>query len=377
MIVKVFFSAVLVCLMITGCSSSQDSNPPLSHSIKKVTLNDKAPVRPEKRISVSAVGDMLIHDRVYNDAKTADGFNFMPMLEDVKPYLIDTTITMANQETMIGGEEIGLSSYPSFNTPQEFGDALKNLGVDVVTLANNHTLDRGEEAVISALNHWDSLGMMYTGAYRDKKDKNTTRVFSTDEGIDVSFLSYTYGTNGIPVPEGKGHLVNLIDKQQIKDDVSQAEQESDATILSLHFGDEYEPLPNKEQKELMEFAADLGVDVVIGHHPHVLQPVEWVSGQDGHKMLAVYSLGNFFSGQNALEKRIGGVMKFDFVKENGQLNVEDPRFLLTYVTSEGSHSYEVLPMNQLDSTLLPDHSKIMEENKEHVSQWMPELEFIE
>nr|WP_256521928.1 CapA family protein [Halobacillus sp. A5] len=362
--------------MLSGCSGSL-ADPPLSHSKKNINLHEKPPYQMEERVSVTAVGDMLIHDRVYNDAKTSDGFNFMPMLEKVKPYLEDTTITLANQETMIGGEEIGLSSYPSFNTPKEFGTTLKDLGVDVVSLANNHTLDRGEDAVMSALDHWDHINMMYTGAYRNEEDQNNTRVLKTEEGIDVSFLSYTYGTNGIPVPQGKSHLVNLIDKEQIKQDVEEAQQKSDATVLSLHFGDEYEPLPNEEQQDLMEYTADLGVDVVIGHHPHVLQPIEWVDGEDNHKMLAVYSLGNFFSGQDALEKRIGGIIKFDFAKKDEDISVEDPRFMLTYVTSEGPHAYEAVPMHELNSDLLPEYKVLMEENKQHLSQWMPELRFIE
>nr|WP_188377574.1 CapA family protein [Halobacillus andaensis] len=361
---------------MTACSEAPVPNQSITHPNKEISLQKKDPLRFHEKISVSAVGDMLIHDRVYNDAKSSDGFNFMPMLEKVKPYLEDTTITMANQETMIGGESIGLSSYPSFNTPQEFGDALKQLGVDVVTLANNHTLDRGEKAVLSAIEHWDSLDMMYTGAFKNKEDQKKTRVYETEEGIDVSFLSYTYGTNGIPVPKGKSHLVNLINKKQIKNEVEQANRESDAIILNLHFGDEYEPLPNKEQKDLAQFAADLGVDVVIGHHPHVLQPIEWVEGKDDHKMLAVYSLGNFFSGQNALEKRIGGVVKFDFIRKEEKISVENPRFLLTYVTSEGSHAYEVLPMHELNNDLLPDYKNVMEEKKDHLTQWMPELEFV-
>ncbi|MFG6147039.1 CapA family protein [Halobacillus sp. B23F22_1] len=370
------FLALTLCLFVTACSESPAPHQSITHPHKEISLQEKQSFTPQDKISVSAVGDMLIHDRVYNDAKSSDSFNFMPMLEKVKPYLEDTTITMANQETMIGGESIGLSSYPSFNTPQEFGDALKELGVDVVTLANNHTLDRGEKSVLKAIEHWESLEMMYTGAFKNKEDQNKIRVYETKEGIDVSFLSYTYGTNGIPVPKGKSHLVNLIDKKQIKSEVEMANRKSDAIILNMHFGDEYEPLPNKEQKDLAQFAADLGVDVLIGHHPHVLQPIEWVEGKNEHKMLTVYSLGNFFSGQNALEKRIGGVFKFDLIRKEEKIAVEKPRFLLTYVTSEGSHAYEVLPMHELDNNLLPDYKRIMKEEKVHLKQWMPELEFV-
>src|SRR5699024_10968554 len=123
-------------------------------------------------------------------------------------------------------------------------------------------------------------------------------VIETDEGMDVAFIAYTYGTNGIDVPEGKDYLVNYIDKKQIKKDIKEARDEADVVVLSLHFGIEYERMPNNEQKELMQFAADEGVDITLGHHPHVLQPVEWVEGENGNEMFAIYSLGNFLSGQD-------------------------------------------------------------------------------
>ncbi|MCP3030886.1 CapA family protein [Halobacillus sp. A1] len=375
--VKYLFTLILFILM-SACSLSQE-NPSdekeVSYSPQSnVYLHEKGDML--STISFSAIGDILIHDRVYEDAQTNDGYDFMPMLNSVKPYLSDTTLSIANQETMIGGEEIGLSSYPSFNSPTEIGDALKELGIDVVTLANNHTLDRGEKAVLNAIEHWNKIDMVYTGAYESKEDQQQLRTIETDQGIDVSFLSYTYGTNGIPVPEGKSHLVNLIDINQMKSDIEQAHSQSEAIIMNLHAGDEYEPLPNEEQKDLMQFAADAGVDVVIGHHPHVLQPIEWVEGKDGHRMLAVYSLGNFLSGQEAFEKRVGGIIKFDMSKTEGEVIVDSPRFMLTYVSSEGPHAYEVLPMHELNESILPDYKEIIKEYEQHLSQWMPELEFI-
>ncbi|MFC7319632.1 CapA family protein [Halobacillus campisalis] len=374
---KYIFTLIILILM-SACSLSQE-NPSdekeVSYSPQSnVYLHEKGDML--STISFSAIGDILIHDRVYEDAKTNDGYDFMPMLNSVKPYLSDTTLSIANQETMIGGEEIGLSSYPSFNSPTEIGDALKELGIDVVALANNHTLDRGEKAVLNAIEHWNQIDMVYTGAYESKEDQQQLRTIETEQGIDVSFLSYTYGTNGIPVPEGKSHLVNLIDINQMKSDIEQAHSQSEAIIMNLHAGDEYEPLPNEEQKELMKFAADSGVDVVIGHHPHVLQPIDWVEGKDGHRMLAVYSLGNFFSGQEAFEKRVGGIIKFDMSEIEGEVIVDSPRFMLTYVSSEGPHAYEVLPMHELNESVLPDYKEIIKGYEQHLSQWMPELEFI-
>ncbi|UOQ95380.1 CapA family protein [Halobacillus shinanisalinarum] len=369
---------LLISIFATACegTSSPSEKARLSPSSQS-SLEQKDTFELPSEISVSAIGDVLIHDRVYNDAKTSNGYDFMPMLKQVKPYLEDTTITMANQETMVGGEELGLSGYPSFNTPKEMGDNLKQLGVDVVTLANNHSLDKGARGIRSAIEHWETIGMMYTGVYKSKEDSENIRVYETKQGIDIAFLSYTYGTNGISVPESESYLVNLIDKREMKQDIAQAKEISDAVILSLHFGKQYEPMPNERQKKLVQFTADLGVDVVIGHHPHVLQPIEWVEGKQGNKMLAVYSLGNFFSGQDAFKKRIGGIIKFNIVKDQNNVQVKDPRFLLTYVTSSGAHNYEVIPMHKLTPTQLKNYKQVMEEQKQHLSQWLPELAFIE
>src|SRR5699024_2704603 len=161
----------------------------------------------------------------------------------ISDYLKDPTLTMANQETVIGGEELGLSGYPRFNSPVEISDHIRELGVDVVTTANNHTLDKGEKAIKNAIQHYEDIGMVYTGSFKSKEDKENIRVIETEEGISVAFLSYTYGTNGIPVPDGKEYLVNLIDREQIKEEVEQAEQVADVTILSYHFGNEYERMP--------------------------------------------------------------------------------------------------------------------------------------
>src|SRR5690625_1207319 len=207
---------LLVCIFIglVGCTTSEDEME-TDNSERIDEAEQKEQREAKQEITLSAVGDILIHDRVYDDAKVRDGYDFYPMLEAVEPYLNDATVTFANQETMIGGEELGLSSYPAFNSPSEVGDVLKEVGVDIVSVANNHTLDRGEEVIQSALQHWDTLDILYVGAYQDETDKNSMRTIETDAGISLGFLAYTYGTNGIPIPEGKDYLVNMIDQERI------------------------------------------------------------------------------------------------------------------------------------------------------------------
>ncbi len=329
----------------------------------------------QSSLSISAIGDILIHKRVYTDAKTDHGYNFAPMLDQVKPYLNQSTITIANEETMIGGTELGLSGYPAFNSPKEVGSTLKDLGVDIVSIANNHSLDKGAEGIRHAINNWRDIGLMYTGAYKSQADHDHIRVYKTKNKPSVAFLSYTYGTNGIKTPAGMPYLVNRIDYGKIKHDIEQAKSQADAVVVSFHFGQQYQPLPNQGQKDLAQFAADQGVDVVIGHHPHVLQPLAWVTGKNGNKTLVDYSLGNFFSGQDDFNKRIGGMLTFDLKKTSDKqdpIQAVNPKFLVTFVTKEGPYNYEAVPMYQLDK-----YKKEYEQTKKHISRWLPELKFVE
>ncbi|MDC3413142.1 CapA family protein [Aquibacillus sp. 3ASR75-11] len=376
-------------LLFFGCSQeknkvNQIEEKTANEEVEGTPKGETAPEVPKpitKSVRLTAIGDILIHDSVYEDAKSNDGFDFFPMLERVQPYLEDSTITVANQETMIGGKAIGLSGYPRFNSPFQVGDALKEAGVDVVSIANNHTMDRGEQAIQNAIQYWESIDMMYTGAYKDKVDSSRIRVFETAEGIDVAFLSFTYGTNGIVVPDGKSYLVNLIDQGKIVQDIKEAKQLSDVIVLSLHFGQEYERLPNQEQKDLVQLAADNGVQVVIGHHPHVLQPVEWVEGKNGNRTFVAYSLGNFLSGQDEFFNRIGGAITITIEKtivgDEQSIQIKDPRFLPTFVQYNNESDFEVTPMFELTNEELPNASKHYEDIRKHMSQWLPELSFIE
>ncbi|MDY0410433.1 CapA family protein [Paracerasibacillus soli] len=317
-------------------------------------LKQKEMRKLNQTITLTAIGDILIHARVYDVAKTEHGYDFTPFFSHVKSYLNDTTITFANQETMIGGTDLGLSTYPAFNSPYEVGDALKDAGVNIVSIANNHTLDRGEKAIQNAIKHWEAIDMMYTGAYKNKTDQERIRVMETEEGVSVAFLAYTYGTNGIPVPKGKDYLVNFINKEIIAGEIAKAKEMADVIVLSLHFGNEYERFPNNEQKDLVQFAADQGVDIVLGHHPHVLQPITWVEGKEGNQMLAVYSLGNFLSGQKGMYRQIGGVFKCTITKtyKNGKPKIEvtAPKFMPTYVKE---NEWKPKPMFQLTERDLP------------------------
>lgn len=373
---SVFIAILLSTLMLAGCLVTKIPAAPVSTDPVFETRKTTPAIPGFSRtrtVSLSAVGDILIHGTVYDSAKTPDGYDFDPMFEKVKPYLEQSDITVANSESIIGGSDIGLSSYPSFNSPFEVGDALKNAGVDVVAMANNHTLDRGTAAIENAINYWDQIGMQRTGSYLSEEERNQATL-KTVNGITFSFLSYTYGTNGIPTPAGKEYLVNRIDKELIRKDLQHAKEHSEVAVLSLHFGDEYQPLPNEYQTDIARFAAENGADIILGHHPHVLQPPEWIEASDGRKVFVIYSLGNFLSGQNEIPRQIGTILTIDVEKKSGpdstEISIQNPSFTNTFVKNKDYSWFEIDLLKNV-------HPDLNEQVKAHLSTWVSDLEFIE
>ncbi|WP_139364884.1 CapA family protein [Sutcliffiella halmapala] len=377
LVIGTAFSALLLNQYNSSSSKTGDSIPQevRIHQNKQMEAQEKA-FRTEA--TISAVGDLLIHSTVYDAAKTGESsYDFNPMLDRVKGYLQDTDISIANQETIIGGTEIGLSNYPSFNSPFEVADALQNAGVDIVSIANNHTLDRGEKAIMNAINHYETIDMQYVGGYKSKEDRATLRTI-TKKGITFSFLSYTYGTNGIPIPEGKEYFVNLIDREVIERDVKEAQENSDVVVVAMHWGVEYILLPNSEQEDLADFLAGLNVDIVIGHHPHVLQPMKFLERPDGNKMFVVYSLGNFLSGQKDDYKDIGGIVQLKVEKfvdgDNTKIDIKVDDFIPTYVSQVNPTKYHVVPLKDAASFGFPNAKAKTEEMLNHMYQWLEDEE---
>lgn len=357
---RLFFFGVLLSVVLLALSislllqmykeavASKEPVEHTSHSVRTFSLHIKA---FESTITLGAIGDILIHDWVYNDAKTNNGYDFKPMFKPVKAMLEQPDILLANQETILGGDEIGISSYPMFNSPQEVGDALVDAGVDIVSTANNHSLDKGEKGLLASLSYMDKIGLPYVGTYTSPEEQQTLTILSKN-GINIAYLSYTYGTNGIPVPRGKDHLVNLINKEKMKDEIHRAKEKADVIVMSLHWGNEYQLFPTDGQKELGHFLINEGVDILFGHHPHVLQPMEWVKTPDGRESLIVYSLGNFLSGQMWDYKDIGGMATIEVTKtinEDGRIvKLANPEFYPTYVSNQNLHNYRVVPLQDAE-----------------------------
>lgn len=261
--------------------------------------------------SLIAVGDYLIHSSVYKDANrlaNGDGYDFKPMISYIKEIVSNYDIAYYNQETILGGSELGLSDYPTFNSPYEAGDAMLDAGFNLVSLATNHTMDSGKKAVENSCKYWQSKENVLTaGSYCSEEERNKINIKETNN-IKYTMLNYTYGTNGMPV--ANDYLVNVwptdIDninnpekdtkyqayKKQVKEDIDKVKDKVDFLIVAMHWGVEYTHEPTAYEKDMASYLASLGVNLIIGTHPHVIQPVTWIDDT-----LVIYSLGNFISAQ--------------------------------------------------------------------------------
>ena len=351
--------ALLVLLLLAGCSAEAPD--------PEVPEEPETPVIEEKEdsvVSFMAVGDNLIHAAIYMDAYARYGeYQFEDVYEPVKDFVQSKDVAYINQETILGGTKLGLSHYPQFNSPQEIGVALVNTGFDWVATSSNHTMDKYEKGILSSIKFWDQYPKVVTTGTNRSFEEQQTNKYIERNGVKFGILGYTYGTNGIPVPEGKEYLVNIYSKERIEKDVKRLEGTCDAIIVSMHWGTEYSTSPNDEQKELAQFMADLGVDVIIGEHPHVIQPMDIVTGKDGNEMLVIYSLGNFLSSQDTAMGMLGGCASFDIRKsgKTGEITVENIKWYPT-VTHYNMNGDYTKGTRNFKVYLLKDYSKEMAKN---------------
>lgn len=347
---KFVSSLLFLTLLLFGCSSEKSvpkSNPSKPVKSSNIPTKLEEPKTITSTATVAAIGDILLHDSVYNAAATAIGYDFKPMFSQVKGMLSEPDFLIANQESMPGGAELGLSNYPMFNSPHEIVDALMDSGVDLFSQANNHTLDKGLRGIESAITYYEQKKVPYVGMYKSPEDQANLRIFEVN-GIKLGVMAYTYGTNGIPVPQGKDYLVNLIDNEKMKAEIERLKPVSDVIIAVVHWGNEYQREPHASQKELAQFLSDNGVNIIFGSHPHVLQPMEWVTSNTGLNTLCVYSLGNFISAQRNDYKDIGGMAEVKITKtqtgKNSTISYDDVNFYPTYVSKDKPTKYSVVPM---------------------------------
>lgn len=300
----------------------------------KVAPKLPKPADPYAGVSVSllAVGDNLIHENITSDARsrgTEDKrYNFLPIYTDVASEIYSADIAFINQETVMAGEKYGYTSYPTFNAPQDLGDDLVTLGFDVINIANNHMLDKGTQGLLDTIEFWHSQPVTLIGGYTSADDCADIRITEADD-IRIAWLSYTYGTNGIVKESWSEAVVPYIDDDTIISDIAAAEEIADFVIVSIHWGDENTQTPNAEQRRLSQLIADSGADLILGHHSHTVQPIEWIKTDRGD-VLCAYSLGNFISGMIRPVNEVGGMLTLDITSDGrGGLTVTNVLFTPT------------------------------------------------
>ena len=337
---------------------------------KKNNSNDKVIEKVEDEeeksysLSLVMVGDNLIHDKIYNYFRNGNSYDFKPMLEYIKPIVSKYDLAYYNQETILGGSDIGVSSYPAFNSPYEVGDAMIDSGFNLVSLATNHTMDRGEKAILNSRNYWNNKkDVLAVGSYSsyDERDKIDIREVNS---IKYTLLNYTYGTNGINVPSDKSYLVNIWPvsgsnpnndskyqdyKEQIKKDIDRVRDKVDLLLVAMHWGIEYEYVPNTYQEDMAKYLESLGVDIIIGTHPHVIQPIDWINDT-----LVIYSLGNFVSSHEVVNigNRIGLLSSVKVVKDSNGIKIDNDMNELLYMYYTSNYKdFKVIPFSMLKTEL--------------------------
>ncbi len=313
-------------------------------------------------VSLLFVGDIMQHESqmkaAYNPA--LDNYSYTSSFEFVKPILAAADVTIGNLELTLGGKPY--TGYPQFSAPDELLHAIREAGFDVLVTANNHSVDRGRGGLERTIRLLDSMGIQHTGTFRDTLEwLNDHPLVIQQKGIRLSLLNYTYGTNGISVRAP--NLVNQIDTLRIGLDLQKAKaQGTDASIVFFHWGVEYINTPNEVQKKLAAFCLRMGAKIVIGSHPHVIQPMEWNKQTD---QIVVYSLGNFISGQRTRYRNGGAMFHLELrkiIKADGTslLSVSDAAYSLVWVNraSDEQRSFQVLPVSDvgIDSTIVRSHT---------------------
>ena len=309
----------------------------------------------EKRMSIISVGDILIHESVYKDAEKEDGtYDFHYMFTDIEPIIKKYDLKFCNQESNIGGKTLGISGYPSFNSPDEIGDELVSLGFNLISLANNHTLDKGEDAALYSNSYWKSKGVITAGSYSSMEERNQVNVYEQN-GIKYAFLAYTVSSNA---KVRKDYLLNIYSADKAKSDIDAIKDQVDVIIVSMHWGREDTNTPTESQKQIAEYLSSLGVNIVIGHHPHVVQPVEYVNDT-----LVIYSLGNFISNQLSLRLNngIGLMYGIDIVVDDTGVRFENEYKELVLAYAEKSTNFKVIPFSKLNNELLNNYESIKEQ----------------
>ena len=324
------------------------------NNANSTTTSQQGPIT----FSLAAIGDIMCHNTQYMDAynSSTDSYDFSYVFEDIQTYIQSADISIGSLETTFAGKDRGYSNYPTFNSPEQLAYDLSEMGLDVLSTAGNHALDKGFSGLSDTLDVLDDANISHSGTYRSQEDRDSVLIKDV-KGVKVAILSYTYGTNGIPVPSDKEFCVNLIDKDLIKQDIENAKsQNADVIISCMHWGIEYQTTPNDEQEDLADFLFENGVDIILGNHPHVLQPMEKrsVTLADGtvKDCFVVYALGNFICDQNSENTRNSIILNLDITKNpDGKISIDKVDYVPIYMYKNSNLSIRKMKLLDIEKSI--------------------------
>ena len=371
---RIYSSGISLCILmlalLSGCAGAEKTLP-------DGTLQGSLPVEStgltiQKTVSVSAdsseadsgqeeetagagteykivmVGDVLLHTPVEESCRRPDGsYDYDSLFAHTNEEISAADLALVNQEVIIGGSELGISGYPCFNADFSLCDSLVSTGFDVICHATNHALDKGRAGLISCAQHWrEQYPQITVLGIHDTADTATScgadPVIIELPELRIAVLNYTYGTNGIPLPEDIPYAVDLLNEEQVATDLRRAEELADFTIVCPHWGTEYRLTPDTSQEKWVRIFLENGADLVLGTHPHVIEPIEWVTdAENGHEMLVYYSLGNFVNwtsgtGEGVANRMVGGMAEVTItMNDAGEAEITDygVRPLVSHVTA--------------------------------------------
>ena len=334
-------------------SNSQVAENPVNNT-NSDTISQQEPIT----FSLAAIGDVMCHNTQYMDAynSSTDSYDFSYVFEDIETYIQSADISIGSLETTFAGKDRGYSNYPTFNSPEQLAYDLSEMGLDVLSTAGNHALDKGFSGLSNTLDVLDDANISHSGTYRSQEDRDSVLIKDV-KGVKVAILSYTYGTNGIPVPSDKEFCVNLIDKDLIKQDIENAKsQNADVIISCMHWGIEYQTKQNAEQEKLADFLFQNGVDIILGNHPHVLQPMEkkTVTLEDGtvKDCFVIYAFGNFICDQNAENTRNSIILNLDITKNpDGKISIDNIDYVPIYMYKNPNLSIRRMKVLDIKKTI--------------------------
>ncbi|PKM90300.1 MAG: capsular biosynthesis protein [Firmicutes bacterium HGW-Firmicutes-12] len=379
---KFYLGLILLLFLISSSACNlytEASNEP--------NLPAPAPVpvlKEDEVLVISAVGDIMMHNTQLKAGylSTSGDYDYSTFFTHVKPLLSASDLAIGNLETTFAGAKAGYSGYPQFNSPEILASNLKNTGFDVLVTANNHCLDKRQSGLISTLDTLDAVGLFHTGTFRTQEERDSTLIVEK-KGLKIAVFSYTYGTNGLSPDKDKPYSVNYIATDKIITDIKKARAEDSAqlVIVCLHFGLEYQPYPNDEQQQIVKRLFEEGADIILGSHPHVLQPAfiyNIEETKDIDSKFAIYSFGNFISDQKGLERLTSIILNLyigidresgaPYFKEASYIPIRTRRY-----RQDGKYNFEILP---IEAALASSNSRLEHFSIQEINDLEASLEYV-